>query len=204
MSTPEELKSLQQKQRPNQKGYGPDGFSGSLQRTQLKAERQAYMKNTLKAVVQPKHMKNSEHPKKDHSWNGHLYEDETHHRDQKQCSPSRTRTASVTIGSSSYTAQAEKCQDEDEADGIWRTETTSQRGSSRTSLSMASAREVVACKTKECSGTSSRSDGLRVACREGSVSVLRAYRVPHSIQEQHKTISTHKRWRFVTVSPWTS
>ena len=56
MNTPEELKSHKQKQSPNQKSMDPDDFSGSVQRTQLKAEGLPDMKNKLKAVVQPEYI----------------------------------------------------------------------------------------------------------------------------------------------------
>ena len=47
MNTPEELKS-QTKAKSEPEEYGPDDFSGSVQRTQLKAEGPADMKNKLK------------------------------------------------------------------------------------------------------------------------------------------------------------
>ena len=56
----------------------------------------------------------------------------------------------------------------------------------RTSLSMASTRDVLACTTKEYSETLSRSESLRVPRREGSVNVPRAQRLLHSSQQQHK------------------
>ena len=42
--------------------------------------------------------------------------------------------------------------------------------------------------------------------RESSnaVNVPRAQRLLHSSQQQHKTNTTHKGWRSVTMSPWTS
>ena len=69
---------------------------------------------------------------------------------------------------------------------------------------MASTRDVLACTTKEYSETLSRSESLRVPRREGSVNVTRAQRRLHSSQQQHKTNTTHKGWRSVTMSPWTS
>ena len=52
MNTPEELKS-QTKAKSEPEEYGPDDFSGSVQRTQLKAEGPPDMKNKAKAVEQP-------------------------------------------------------------------------------------------------------------------------------------------------------
>ena len=55
MNTPEELKSQKQKQSPNKKSMDQTTFSGSVQRTQLKAEDLPDVKNKLKAVVQPEY-----------------------------------------------------------------------------------------------------------------------------------------------------
>ena len=40
--------------------------------------------------------------------------------------------------------------------------------------------------------------------RNKNVNVPRAQRLLHSSQQQHKTNTTHKGWRSVTMSPWTS
>ena len=45
-------------------------------------EPKANMKNKFKALALPKYTRNCGHPKKDHQWNRHLYEDASHHRDQ--------------------------------------------------------------------------------------------------------------------------